>query len=76
MDQGCPFADEAVREKKERFFGYFLAFTKKLPVVRRTAEAFDLNNVEETSDATLTPTLSRQRERGKSKVAGFPLSRE
>src|SRR6185437_5183340 len=40
-DQGCPFTDKAVREKKRTFFGAFLAFTKKVPAGRRTAEAVD-----------------------------------
>jgi hypothetical protein len=51
--------------EKESFFGDFLPISKKLPAGRRTAEAFDLRTSNKQRSATLTPTLSRQRERGK-----------
>jgi len=48
-----------------------LPIGKKLPAGRRTAEALALTNVEQTTTATLTPTLSRQRERGQKLDSSF-----
>src|ERR1700753_3466422 len=59
------FADSIHWEKKGVFFGYFLCTSKESDPRYSIAEAFDLTNVATTTSATLTPTLSRQRERGK-----------